>query len=203
MEGSPVLRIQQTLEVAGFPAQTVHFIFDPGGATQALGAEVPDLSAEVETIEEEAPSSPEPRRPPPRMMETSRQESTLLVLYETRADGWSTAEAVRGATGWPIIIQRLDGSARQRLLEGKVCMVVVDVGEHKERGITACRRLVRLINGASIPVYICAPSWRREEVQRAIRAGVGGILVKPLDAERIESVIPSFAAEEVPEDAAV
>ena len=94
-----------------------------------------------------------------------------------------------------VLIQRLDGSARRKLLGGRVSIVVIDTGERKERALAACRRLVGLISGAELPVFLCAPAWRRDEVQRAIKAGVSGILVKPLDKDRIRDAIGAFALE--------
>jgi CheY-like chemotaxis protein len=201
MDGGPFLRMEQPITIQGFPAATLAFVFDAAAAETALGAQPQEhVATAAPAAGPESVAVAPSRRPPPRRA-SRRMESALLVLYETRADGWETAEAIRESTGWPIVIQRLDGSARHRLLTGKTSIVVVDVGEHKERGLTACRRLIRLINGADIPVFICAPAWRREEVQRAIRVGVSGILVKPLDPARIEGAVPAFVDADETSDA--
>jgi CheY-like chemotaxis protein len=204
----PILAVRQVLEIDGFPPGVLHLVFDADAAASALGAEsgvstatpVPssarDEGANDETSPESAtngsrasgvadPSDPSmgPESDPHRHL------TSLLLLYETRAEGWETARTIQAGTGWPIVLQRLDGTARRRLLEGRIAVVVIDTGERKERALTACRRLTRLIGEAEIPVFLSAPSWRREEVQRAIRSGVSGILVKPLEADRVRDAI--------------
>jgi CheY-like chemotaxis protein len=221
LDEAPVLRVSQPYEIEGFPPGSFEFVFEASAAWTLLEADrngpvaatpPPPVDA---TVPESAPGGPVAQQtaagpaPAPGMpLPASPQAaapglpgvgagpcpSTLLLLYETRAEGWSTAEAIHENTGWPIVIQRLDGSARRKLLGGRVSVVVIDTGERKERGLTACRRLVGLISGADLPVFLCAPSWRRDEVRRAIEAGVSGILVKPLDSDRVRDAIGAFAA---------
>jgi CheY-like chemotaxis protein len=185
--GEAFLRADVCAELVGHAEGRLVFTFDAGAAAAALGA-APPAEATEPPAEPRPPATGEPAVP------GENPPASLLLLYDTRASGWETARVIRSSTGWPVTIQRRDGTARRRLLEGGIAVVVIDTGERKEGGLTHCRRLVRLIGNAELPVFLCAPAWRREEVQRAIKAGVSGILVKPLDPDRVRAALGEFAA---------
>jgi len=193
LANGPVLVADVPFEIADHPKGTLHFLFD-ADAVRAVFGVVPDASAAGGASSTAAASAPAPPATAPIApvpvppAAPGEREAYALVLFEVRRDAEHLGAHVE-AQGVPARLLRLGSDVGRLICEGDVGMILLDTTERKERGFAAARRLARYAEPYGIPVVHCAKAWRRDEVQRAVQAGIARILVKPLDPGHVAALL--------------
>jgi hypothetical protein len=73
--------------------------------------------------------------------------------------------------------------------QGDVRVAVVSLRHSADRDLAICSRIVPLLKKGGGSVILCAPEWTRNSVLKALKAGVKGILMHPLDCQELNSKV--------------
>ncbi|GFO58601.1 response regulator [Geomonas silvestris] len=94
--------------------------------------------------------------------------------------------------GLRLIHAPLDADLQAVLAQGEVKLALVTLQRTADRDLSIFNRVVPLVGRSGGSVLVCAPQWTRVAVLKALKAGVKGILMPPLDHDELNAKVDQF-----------
>jgi len=123
-------------------------------------------------------------------VEVAKALPAILVLGDEETRHSLVAEL--NPEGVQLIDAPLNADLHGLLAQGDVKLALVSLKNTGDRDLSICNRVVPLVGRGGGSVLICAPQWTRNAVLKALKAGVKGILMAPLDHQELNDKVEQF-----------
>ncbi|GFO67318.1 response regulator [Geomonas limicola] len=181
---APYLMYRAPLEVQGHEMNRLDIMVPPELAN--LFDPQPEPSAEEAAAAESAGSAAEDAAP----VQETHQLPAILVLGDD--EGRHSLVAELNPNGVNLIDAPLNADLHGLLAQGDVKLALVSLKNTADRDLSICNRVVPLVGRSGGVVLLMAPQWTRNAVLKALKAGVKGILMPPLDHEELNTKVEQF-----------
>jgi PAS domain S-box-containing protein len=116
-----------------------------------------------------------------------------ILVVEDEPDTCEFLDRFLRSYGADVLIAHSAEQALTRLSDGRIDILVSDIGLPDVDGYDLIRRIRRLPRGAAIPAVALTAYARTEDRMRAFRAGYQAHLAKPIEPAELVATIASFA----------
>jgi len=89
------------------------------------------------------------------------------------------------SNGLELIDAPLNADLHGLLAQGDVRLAVISLKHTADRDLSICNRVVPLVGRNGGSVLLCSAEWTRTSVLKALKAGVKGILMPPIDSQEL------------------
>jgi chemotaxis protein CheY-P-specific phosphatase CheC len=177
---APYLMYRAPLEIQGQEMTQLDIMIPPELAN--LFDPQPEEEAQPETAADaaaaEAPAAQ--AGPVPSILVLGDEEGRHLLMQELASSGVNLIDAP------------LNADLQGLLAQGDVRLALITLKHTADRDIAICNRVVPLVGRNGGSVLLCSTEWTRTSVLKALKYGVKGILVPPLDSQDLTARVSKF-----------
>lgn len=117
---------------------------------------------------------------------------TVLFLEDDAGARQQVRDFLAGA-GFKVIDASLGADVRELFTQADAFVAVVGVADTEDRELALCIKLNAMCqDGQALPIIMCAPSWTRSGVLKALKYGARDIIVKPYDPSEVLNKVSRY-----------
>jgi CheY-like chemotaxis protein len=162
--------------------QALACLFDPPQPKPVAAVAEEEAGEEFETAAEGPPAAAAPAFSP---------DAAIIILDDDELERGNLRASLAGI-GLKLLDAELHADIRELIAQGAAKLAVVGVKDTDDRELALCIKLKSLLQDTPLPIIMCAPSWTRSGVLRALKYGASDIVLKPYVADEMVAKVRKF-----------
>jgi two-component system, cell cycle response regulator DivK len=122
----------------------------------------------------------------------ANKEKRTVLYVEDNADNRSLIRRVLGAEGYSMVEAVNAESALQKLEDGRVDLILMDINMPGVDGYTLTARIKSIEKFSRIPIIAVTANVMRGDREKSLEAGCDGYIQKPIDIDTLAQQIERF-----------